>query len=142
MNQVDHWLKESRNISKPPPPYTVTAPHRTPNGSRTIQYSTQRGQLPLQDHQAGHVHLCTGPHPQQEPQEVPATSYTGPPSSCITQTPVQAFQPSNYTQPHLTPYPPTGSPLPHTLLPPSIVVGGTNIYGKYTCLSKTYPLHP
>ena len=41
------------------------------------------------------------------------------------------------------PYPPTHPLVPPTLfLPLSILVGGTYIYGKYTCLSKTHPLHP
>ena len=38
------------------------------------------------------------------------------------------------------PYPPTGSPTPFLLL--SLLVGGTYIYGKYTCLAKTHPLYP
>ena len=100
-----------------------------------IQHSAQRGQQPFQDHQGIHVHLHSGPNPQQEPWEIPATSHTGPPPSSFTNLAVQAFQPSNYT--HFQP--PTGSP--HS--PPTVHTGrGTYFYGKYTHLSTIHPLHP
>ena len=83
MSQVDHWVKESK-ISRPPPHPPSQHHHRTPNGSRTIQHSSQRGQPPFQDHQGGHVHLHAGPNPQQEPWEIPATSHMGPPPSGVT----------------------------------------------------------
>ena len=51
--------------------------HRTPNGSRTIQESPQRGQQPFQDHLGSHVHLCAGPNPQQEPWEIPTVTCLG-----------------------------------------------------------------
>ena len=49
---------------------------------------------------------------------------------------MQAFKPSNYTHPHLTPHPPTGSPYTFTLL--SILVGDTYIFMVSTHI---YPKH-
>ena len=48
---------------KAPSPIPSQDHHRTPNGSRTIQQSAQRGQQSFQDHQGSHVHLHAGPNP-------------------------------------------------------------------------------
>ena len=91
-----------------------------------------------------HVHLGTGPHPQQEPWEVPVTSHMGPPSSCITHIPVQAFQD---IQLHPTPpNPPPSywfSPSPNTSSHLSILVRGTNFSMVSTHMSVlNIPLTP
>ena len=62
--------------------------------------------------------IYAGPSPQQEHWEVPATPHMGPPPTGITHLTVQAFKPSNYTHPHLTPY-----WLPHLHPIPSTMVG-------------------
>ena len=83
--------------------------HRTSYGPRTVQYSTQGSQQPFQDHQGGHVHLCSGLYPQQKPGRVPASAHMGQSSAGISYTTVQAIQPSSPHPTHLNP--PTGSPL-------------------------------
>ena len=79
----------------------------------------------------GHVYPCTGPNPQQEPWEIPATSHMGPPAPVFTNLTAQAFQPSNYTRP----LPPTGSPT-HLPLPywwgAHTVMVSTHICPQYT----------
>ena len=75
--------------------------------------------------------------PQQEHWKVPASTYLGPTSSSISNTPVQANQanqPSNQHHSYLNP--PYWSPFPH--LSTNMLAGGTPIlfpYGKYMNLS-------
>ena len=86
-----------------------------------VQHSPQRGQQSFQNHQGSHVHPCAGPHPQQEPGQVPAAAHMGPPPPGITHLTMQAFKPSNCTLSHLTPL--LVPPSLHPLLPLSIMVG-------------------
>ena len=96
----------------------------------------------MQDHQGGHVHMCSGPPLKQELGKVPTPAHMGSPITSITNTTMQASQPTiqhhfQLTSPLLVP-PSTFSTAHY--LPPSAntTAGGAPIlfpYGKYTCLS-------
>ena len=132
VNQDDHWVKELRNISRPPPHPPSQHHHRTPNGSRTIQHSTQRGQQPARTIKEA-MFICI----QDPALNRNLGKYQLPHiwDHLFLLLPTLQCKPSNLpTTPHpLTPY-----WFPHT--PPTVHTGGgTYFYGKYTCLSTIHP---